>query len=180
MRRLSFALALPALLALTLATPARADRHHESFGLSCDPPIRWSSRYAPDQARFAMDSEDGDITIVLTSNVVAMQLSDRKLRRVTRELRREEREDEDCPLGSIIKTAVLSGVRSLLDHSAECPIRAIRDVFYRDGRLVVIDEDGDRLFEDVDVHDEDVLEAFSDRDAQAFVREFHRIKSRTR
>jgi hypothetical protein len=75
---------------------------------------------------------------------------------------------------------VLSGVRTLLDHSAECSVRDLRDVEYRGGRLVITTESGDRLFDGLDVDDEDVLEGFSDRDAHAFVREFQQVKHRLR
>jgi len=49
-------------------------------------------------------------------------------------------------------------------------------VRYRDGRLILVTEDGDRIFEDLDINDHEVLEGFAEHDARAFVREFRRVK----
>jgi hypothetical protein len=110
---------------------------------------------------------------------VAVQLSDRTLRDVRRELRDKE-DEEDNALARAVMAVVMSGVRSLLDHSAECPIRDLRDVEYRHGRLVFTTEDGEQMFSNMDVNDCEVMEGFSGDDARAFVREFHRAKDRTR
>ena len=146
----------------------------------CESPARWAERHDPRDARIAITTERDDAMLVLTDQVVAVQLSDRVLRKVRRELRREQDQDGDNVLAHAIKTAVLSGVRALLDHSAECSIRDLRDVDYRQGRLVFTTEGGHRVFDDVDINDEDVMRGFSEFDARAFVREFRRVKSRMR
>jgi len=169
-----------ALLALLSAGPALAHDHGNISigGFTCDEPMRWSQRHATGEARFAITTEDGKVTLLLTDRVVAFQLSDRVMRKVDRELHRarHEDEDDDGPLGDAIKAAVLSSVRSLLDHSAECPVRELRDVRYVDGRLEFVTRDGDRIFDRFEIDDDDVLESFDPRDAAAFVREFHRLK----
>lgn len=81
-------------------------------------------------------------------------------------------------LARTIKTAVLTSVRSALDHSIECSIREVSDVEYRRGRLIMTTGDGDRLFENVEISDQDMMEGFSETDARAFVREFRRLKHR--
>ena len=82
----------------------------------------------------------------------------------------------DNVLARTIKTAVLTSVRSALDHSIECSIRDVSDVEYRHGQLIMTTEDGDRLFEKVEISDQDVMEGFSKTDARAFIREFRRLK----
>jgi hypothetical protein len=146
----------------------------------CESPARWEDRQDPRDARIAIVTEDDDAMLVLTDDVVAVQLSDRVMRKVRRELRKEEDLDDDNALAHAIKAAVLSGVRALLDHSAVCSIRDLRDVDYRHGRLVFTTEDGERIFDDIDVNGEDVMSGFSDRDARVFVREFRRIKAHRR
>ena len=130
-------------------------------------------------ARFAMLTEDRAAALVLTRDVVAVQLSDRTLRKLDRKIAREK-DDEDGLLARVIKSAVLGSVRALLDHSLACPIADLRDVRYRDGRLELITEDGDRIFEDLKINDQEVLESFSPADARAFVHEFRRAKERSR
>jgi hypothetical protein len=171
-----------ALALLTLAAPVRADAHGHrccSSGLGfscCDSPARWAPRHDADAARLAITTRSGNVTLLLTRDVVALQLSDRKFRDLRHRLREKEDEDGDILFARVIKTTVLGTVLAVLDHSAECPIRELKDVEYRDGELVFITERGDRLLEDVDVDDTSVMQDFSARDAQAFVREFRRVK----
>src|SRR5207247_10052580 len=100
---------------------------------------------------------------------VAIQLSDRVLHKVNRKMRDADDEDDNA-LGRAIKTAVLSGVRSLLNHSAECDIRDIAKADYRDGELILTARNGERIFASTEIGDEDVMHNFSESDARAFVR----------
>jgi len=170
-----------ATLALLPAQGALAHGHIQSptvHSSCCESPARWADRQDPRDARLAIVTEDDDAMLVLTDEVVAVQLSDRVLRKVRRELRREEDADDDNVLAHAIKAVVLNGVRALLDHSAECSIRDLRDVEYRHGRLVFTTTAGKPVFEDMNVDDEDVMRGFSESSARAFVREFHRVKDR--
>lgn len=175
-----------AALALAPAGPALAHEHATirptiRCSSCCECPARWGPRHPLTDARSAITTESGDATLLLTREILAVQLSDRAFHRVARELRRHE-DDADAEdggfLGQIIKSAVIGAVLELLDHSAECPIRDVADVEYAHGRLVITTEEGRRLFEDVNVNDSDVMLDFSEHDARAFVREFHRLKSR--
>ncbi len=118
--------------------------------------------------------------MILDDDVVAVQLSDRVMHRVERKFRDKQDLAEDNPLARVIETAVFSSVRAVLDHSAECSIRDLRDVNYQDGELVFISEHGKRVFKRLEIHHEDLMAAFSERDARDFVREFRRVKSQAR
>jgi hypothetical protein len=113
--------------------------------------------------------------LVLTRRIVAVQLSDRMMHKIDRELRLKEDED-DGVLAEAIKSAVIGSVRAILDHSLQCPLDELRDAEYRHGRLVLTTQEGKRLFAHIDVEDRNVMESFSEGNAQAFVREFHRLK----
>ena len=175
--------ALPILL-LAMLLPAGAvfaHDHHVNIG-SCEvrEPIEWGARHDLARARFAMLTEDRAVALVLTRDLVAVQLSDRTFRELDREIANEKHDEDDGVIANAIKGAVLGGVRALLDHSMECPIEDLRDARYRDGRLILITEDGDRIFEDLNINDHEVPEGFSEHDALAFVREFRRAKERGR
>lgn len=178
MKSLAFGLLALSLLPAGTALANRHDWPAVTIRSCCDEPTRWADRWDRGESRMAITTEDGGVDLLIAGNVVAMQLSDRKMREVRRKLYDKENEDDDNPLARAIKVAVLGGVRSMLDHSIECPIRELRTVDYRSGRLVIITNDGDRLFEGVDVDDRDVLESFSDHDARAFVAAFQREKAR--
>ena len=173
-----------ALLALLPAVPlpAYADSGITlGRGFDCDEPMRWSKRHATSRARSAITTRNGKVTLVLTRNVVAFQLSDRTMRKIDRKLHQARNQDDGADaIGEAFKVAALSTVRSLLDHSAECPLDELRDVRYVDGRMEFISRDGDPVFRHVDMDDDDVLEAFDRDDAADFVREFRRLKSASR
>jgi hypothetical protein len=183
MKTFAFVLLL-SLVAPISGAAARAcdwDDHHH-MNLSCgDGPSRFGPRHDVRDARIAVTTQDGDATLLLTDEVVAVQLSDRKLHDIRRELRaKEDEEEDDNPLATAIKTVVFTSVRSVLAHSAECPLRDLRSVEYRDGRLVFLTRDDGHVFADMSVDDHDVMEGLSQRDAQEFVREFRRVKAAQR
>jgi len=167
-----------ALLALAAAPALPTGPTAEACSISCsefDHYSRWTHRRDPAEARIAITTEGGEVTLLLTDRDVMFQLSERTLRRVDRKLR-DAREDQDNPLADAIAAVVTGTVRELLDHGLACRVRDLRDVRYEDGRLVFIGRDGEEVFDDVDVCDEDLAQAFSERDARDFVREFRRLK----
>ena len=179
-------LLLVLLTSLVLATTARAgDRHDGHVSLNTtgvERPVRWAPRQDPDAAQLIITTDHRDAELVLNSDVVALQLSERALKRVRHELRdadKKAEENENCA-GAWFASAILSTVSSFLDHSAECPLRSIRDVAYVDGRLEFTTQDGRRMFEHVSVDSRDVMGDFSESDARQFVTEFHRLKAHAR
>ena len=168
-------LSAPALvLGLALATnsaPARA----MSISMSGDH-VRWSRHHDPSDARLAITTEDGKVTLLLTDRDVAVQLSERQVHRVRRELR-DKKEEQDNPLGMAIVAAVVGTVQELIDDSFACCVHDLRDVWYEDGRLRFTARNGEPVFGDVDLCDTDVMASFSERDAQRFVREFWKVKA---
>lgn len=173
MKTASLAVALLTLAALQPALPAGPLARASGFSC-CGDPIHWAARHDAGQARIAITTQDGKVTLLLTPAIVALQLSERTLHKVDRKLR--DHEDQDNPLADAIQTAVLETVRELLDHSAECPVRELRDVAYRDGRLVFTTRAGKHIFDDLEVNDSQVMDGFSERDARAFVAEFRQLK----
>ena len=89
MKRLAFAV-----LALSLAaTPAFAGDHSRdedspsiSLKSCCEKPARWADRQEPDEVRTGITTHNGGITLLMTDRVVALQLSDRAMRKVRREI----------------------------------------------------------------------------------------------
>ena len=145
-----------------------------------DPPARLASRYDTRDARVAITPETGEVVLLLTDDVVAVQLSDRTLHKIWRKMKDEEKEDEDAVLAHVFKVAVFSSVRALLSSRAEYPVRDLRDVEYRNGRLVFTTKNGQRVFGHTRVNDRDMMAGFEESDARLFVDEFHRVQARTR
>lgn len=138
--------------------------------------VRWYDRFDLSEARFAINTQDGDVTLLLTDRDVAFQLSDRAMRKVNRELK-NAKDDQDNVLASVVVAVVTGTVREMLDHSMVCHVRDLQDVRYEDGRLIFIGKHGRAVFCGEDDCDPNGVRAFSERDAQAFVKEFRRVKA---
>jgi hypothetical protein len=180
MRTLVLALLASSLLVAPAASACRHDGECSgslSIGSGVEEPARWAPRHDSRQARYVVTSRDGKVDLLLTPSAVAFQLSDRKMDSLERQLRDEQNEEEDNPIGSAIKTAVLAGVRVLLKHSAECSIQDLRDVDYRDGGLVFVSRDGGQVFQQLEDNKGDLLASFPENQARAFVREFRKLKA---
>jgi hypothetical protein len=174
-------LALAALACFTAPAAQAGGRSCDgSIHIDCDDPIRFTDRQV-DDARFAITTHNRKVQLVLTDRVVAMQLSDHVLHKIDRKMRQENEDaDDDNALGHAIKTAVFSGVRELLDHSAACDIRDIRRADYRDGEIVLVARNGRHLFAKNDFDDENVMSDFSASDAREFVRQLRDQMARVR
>jgi hypothetical protein len=166
-----------AVLALAAMPALPAGPTADAMTISCrDKYVRLREHQDLADARFAMDSRNGKVTLLLSDRVVAFQLSDRTVNKVRRELR-DKKEEQDNWFAAAIVTAVAGTVSEFIDSSVECRIRDLKDVRFQDGRLVFISRDGRQIFDDVDVDDSDVCSSFSDSDARRFVREFRRVKA---
>ena len=172
MRAIPIGIALLALAAL----PALPAGPVASAGVCCGRHVRWAAHHDPSDAQFAITTENDKVTLLLTDRVVALQLSERTLHRVQRELHAKE-ERQDHWLGAVIASVVIGTVGDLLDTSFECRLRDLRDVRFEDGRLEFIGRDGRPVFGHTDVCDTDLATAFSQWDAENFVREFRRVKA---
>jgi hypothetical protein len=167
------------LLALA-AGPALACRdgvHASSFtcrGMGRD--VHWAQRMDPSDARMAITSRNGEMTLMLTDRDVVCQLSDRAMHKVRRELK-HAKDDQDNVLASVIVAVVSNTVGEVLDHSFVSHVRDLRDVSYDEGRLVFTGRHGRAVFADRHARDDDAMSGFSEDDSRAFVAEFRRVKA---
>ena len=182
MKRLFLAaLAVLSLVPAQNAAAQRAERHGIEIGsLSEDAPARMGPRRDARQARLAITTTNDVVSLMLTGDVVAMQLTERTLRQVSGEIERDAAKEDGGFLARMIGDAVRGSVSTMLRRSIEYPVSELRSVDYRGGRLVFTTMEGEEIFEDVEVNDTRMVESFSPADARAFVREFQAVKARTR
>jgi hypothetical protein len=142
-------------------------------------PARWAPRHDVRDARLSITNREGNVTLLLTDEVVAIQFSERTLRDIHRQMREDE-DTQDNAIARALASAVMSGVRTLLDHSAECPVRSLHDAALVDGRIVFTAVDGEHVLEGMKVDDREALASFAPEDARAFVRECERLRRQKR
>lgn len=172
-------LALAALVALPAQQLAAQRDHSPNVQIHDDESdvVQFGPRHGRD-ARMAITTTDNTASFVLTRSVVALQLSERTLARIDRDMDRDARDENHGVFASMIVSAVRGTVGNMLRRSLEVPIDDLKTVDYRNGRLIFVTEDGDRVFENVEIDDTDVTASFNARDAVAFVREFRALKAR--
>jgi len=162
------------IFALALLLPATAAFAGDKKGISIsfgsdDPHTRLAARHDVRDAKSAITNRDGSVSLLLTDEVVAIQLTDRALARVSTK--------DDA---TFLEELVASGVRMAIRKAVEYPIANIRSMEIRDGALVLTNDKNQPVFSEVKVNGTDVLRDFAVSDAARFVNAFRAAKSRQR
>lgn len=170
MRKVFF---VSAALALALAAqPAEAQRRNDSGS-----DARVVERQPLRRASSAIETRGGEVALLLIDRRLVMQLTDRGLGEIDRDMERDAKKEESG-FARFVSGMVRSGVRSLLDRGIEVPLSEIREARYANGRLILEDRDGDELFKDVQVNDIQVMESFSPAEARAFAARVNQARRR--
>lgn len=133
-----------------------------------------TDRLDKNDAEYGMTTREGSVDMMLTNRSIIIQFSDRFLADLDDEIRDEADVDEASVLAEVITSMVSSGVHSLLNRALEIPLREIREVYYENGKLHIIDYDGEEIFGELEINDVYMMEDFTRRDARRFVAEAER------
>ncbi len=156
-------------LALLLSAPAMAGEKKDGISVSFDSDdsrTRFAQRHDARDARLAVTTRNGTAVMLLTSEVVAVQLSDATLTKVATK--------EDA---NFLEELIVSGVRLAVRKSVEYPIANIRSAEVKSGVLVLTNDQGKPVFDNIKVNGENVARSLSASDAARFVSAFRAVKS---
>ena len=159
-------------LALLLASSALAADKNSSISVSFnsdDSRTPVGPRRSARDSRMTITSRDGSVEMMLLNDVVAVQLTDRVLDKVTTK--------EDA---GFLEELIVGGVQIALRKAVEYPIANIRTAEVRDGALVLINDRNQPVFKEIKVNGTDVLKDFAPADALRFVNAFSAAKSAKR
>lgn len=166
---------LSGIVFLLLLAPAQSiAQNDDMFTIHNDIDADVISRLVHKDAEYAMTTNEGSVDLMLTSNAIVIQFSDRFLEDLDSEIRSEADLDEASVLAEVITSMVSTGVHSLLNHALTIPMTEIREVYYDNGKLHIVDRDGEEIFGELEIDDVNIMEDFSRRDAQRFVSEAER------
>jgi hypothetical protein len=157
---------------LTLVmSPERAEAQRVVIdGRSQDSVLRLERRLAPEQAIRAMTSRSGNVDMLHIDGAVVLQLTDAGIDRI----RVGEKAESQSGLGRLFEELVVGGLRVLLDRAMVHDLRDIGDVRYEADEIIFEDRTGNRVFQSLNVHGENVLQSFDDAEARAFVAHLRR------
>lgn len=128
-------------------------------------------RYPNSDAEYHITTKEKSVTLLLTNSAIYLQFTDDYLEKIAEEIRGENESAESTHLGAVLRSALSSGVRTLLDRAITVPLEKIEKIYYENGRLVIINRNGEEMFEEAEVEDVLIMEDFSRRDARRFVAE---------
>ena len=155
------------LLSVAVASAAEKKEGISISFSSDDPRTRLAARHDARDARLAVTTRTGTAMLLLTNDVIAVQLTDATLAKV------ETKDD-----ANFLEELVASGVRLAVGKSVEYPVANIRSAEIRNGVLTLTNDQGKPVFDEIKVNGGNVTRDLSAADAARFVNAFRAVKSR--
>lgn len=160
------------LLVLLLSTTAAvaADKPHANISVSYDSDdarTKLAARHEAREARLMVGTRNGAAVLLLLDDAVAVQLSDATIAGM-------KSKDE----ANFFEEWVVAGLRLALKKSVEYPVANIRSAEVRNGVLVLTNDEGQPVFDDVKVNGSNVTHDLAPADAARFANAFRAVKAR--
>ncbi|MCW8845064.1 MAG: hypothetical protein OQK99_04435 [Gammaproteobacteria bacterium] len=124
----------------------------------------------------SIENASGEVTLLLTHDHVAMQLSEETLQEIREEFDDAREEESDSKIVNQIKNTVLDRVENLLSRQVKYPVDSIDRITWDDGEMVFTLKSGDEAWDTIWIGSESVLETFAEDDALVFIEAFERLK----
>lgn len=145
-------------------------QNNQSIKISSDVNSDVTERFSESDAVRIITNKDKSVDLVITYEGIAIQFTEHFLNDIENEIQSKESKGEDSSkFEKIILSMAGSGVRALLDHAIIIPFHEIKNVRYDEGRIIIIDKNGEEIFGDLEINDHLIVEDFSRRDARRFV-----------
>ncbi|MCC5915260.1 MAG: hypothetical protein JJU46_12850 [Balneolaceae bacterium] len=133
-----------------------------------------SPRVDHNDAIRTITTRENSVDLLLTDHSIHLQFTDSFLKEIEEDIySKAQKEGESGFVGAII-SFVAGGVTSVMNRSVSIPLSEIGSMEYENGIIVIWSKDGSRLFEDVKIDENPLLESFRPRDARRFVRDAER------
>lgn len=158
---------------LAAATPAAAQTskvvvngttHEDSI-------VRVIDRVEVKKSTFHILNRKQDTAMLVRDGAIVVQLTDKGLKHMKREIKKEG----ESALGKILHAAMAGAVAEFLDHGMEYQLSDLKQARYENGAIVLIRKSGERVFEDMEINGEQVMESFSRADSERFVAHVNKL-----
>ncbi|HJW94735.1 MAG TPA: hypothetical protein VJ901_14045 [Thermoanaerobaculia bacterium] len=136
-----------------------------SINTNTDSHARIVARHEARDARLVITTKHRAVLIMLLKDAVAVQLTDSAMA--------DMKTKDDA---GFFEELLVSGVRLALGKSVEYPIANIRSAELRDGVLVLTNDEGKPVFDQIKVNGENVTHDIAPADAARFVNAFRALK----
>lgn len=131
-------------------------------------------RFPTGDAEFHITTNENSVNLLLTNSAIFLQFTDDYLEKISEDIHGKNEPEESAHFAAVLRAALSSGVRTLLDRAITVPLDEIEEIYYDNGRLFIINRDGKDMFEGAEIEDIEIMEDFSRRNARRFVAEAER------
>jgi hypothetical protein len=128
-------------------------------------------RYPHGDAEYYITTQEKSVDLLLTNSEILFQFTDDYLDKIATEIQSENDLEDSTHFAAVLRSALSSGIQKLLDRAISIPLNEIGEIYYENSRLVMINRDGEEMFEDTDIDGVNIMEDFSRRDATRFIAE---------
>lgn len=165
---------IPFLALFAVYVPFEARAQSDNYSTAHEMGGEIVSRMKLSDAKVAITTRAESVDLLLTNEMIVLQFTDSFLDQISDEIEGNNESNEASAIGEILRSALSSGIRTMLDHGIGIPLYEISKIYYENGRLIILNMKEEELFEDLDVNDKQVMEDFTRRDARRFVAEAER------
>lgn len=156
-----------AILLLAIPNIGEAQNNWMYFNDS-DMEADFNERFKHSDVEFAMTTKTGTVDMGIDGDFMIIQFSDLFFEDLKADIM--EGDEEEYEFVQSLKTAISSGVADLLDRGLYIPVSEVAEADYANGKMVLIDHQGEEFFGELEVDDVYVMEDFGGRDARRFIR----------
>lgn len=149
---------------LLFATPAFA-QHPTNHEAKEDSAVTVIDRVEIHRSSFHIVNRKEEAALVLRpKGTIVLQLTDAGLKQVKKEIKNEG----EGLLSKMMHSALAGAVSQFLDHGLEYQLSDLKEARVEKGVLVFERKNGERVFDSIEINDEEILASFAPADAQRF------------
>ena len=155
---------------LAISSPALAQKavHVTVDG---DSVVKVIDRVEIRKSTFHVLNKKRETALIVRDDAIIMQLTDRGLKNIKREIRNEG----ESALGKVMHAALAGAVAEFLDHGMEYKLSDLKEARVENGVIVLERKNGEKIFDDMDINGDEVLESFAPEDAARFAAHVNRL-----
>ena len=162
---------LVAIALLAVAQPALAQTSIP-VDVDGDSVVHVIDRIPIHKSTFHMLNRKQEIAMVLRpGGTIVLQLTDRGLEKVKKDISKEG----ESVFGKMLHGALAGAVGKFLDHGMEYDLSDLKEARVEKGVLVLERKNGERMFGDMEINDEQVLETFAPGEALRFAARVNQV-----
>jgi hypothetical protein len=128
------------------------------------------------KASYHIVNEKREAALLLRESSIVLQMTDDGLDRMNKEIKKTS----ESFLGRMLHAALAGAVTNMLDHGIEYDLRDLKNARVENGVLVLENNAGEKIFQEVNVNNQKVLETFSAANATAFAKRVNAAAAKVR